>query len=160
MRKVFVLSLVAGAVLLSSAQRVQAQNLTFCFQISQWPDTFRLTLVPVGDGIFQVTGQDSDPEADDVFAVSGVAIPVSGGLYKLGLTTFSHTFYNRQFSVEMTISAATGAGTARSFDNTGISGEEGAYREDGIASLVSCAEFDNRLMAGDRPSKALSKRPR
>jgi hypothetical protein len=159
MREIFTLSLMAGAIIFGSAPTVHAQNLTYCFQISQWPDTFRLTLVPVGDGIFQVAGQDSDPEANDVFAVSGTAIPVSGGVYKLGLTTFSHAYYNRQFSVEMTVSAATGAGTARSFDNIGISGEEGAYREDGTASIVSCAGFD-KLLAGDRPNRSSSKRPR
>ena len=145
MRKMFILGLMAGAVLAGSAQTAQAQNLTYCFQISQWPDTFQLTLVPVGGGVFQVTGQDFDPEADEVFGVTGSAIP-AGGLYKLGLTTYSHMFYNRQFSVEMTVSASTGAGTARTYDNSGITE---AYKEDGTASLVSCSAFDARV-AGDR----------
>ena len=155
MRKMLILGLMAGAVLAGSAQTAQAQNLTYCFQISQWPDTFQLTLVPVGFGVFQVTGQDFDPEADDVFGVTGSAIPAGGGLYKLGLTTYSHMVYNRQFSVEMTVSASTGAGTARTYDNSGITE---AYKEDGTASLVSCSAFDARV-AGDR-AKSGSSKPR
>jgi hypothetical protein len=154
MRKMLILGLMAGVVLAGSAQTAEAQSQTYCFQISQWPDTFQLTLVPVGRGVFQITGEDFDPEADDVFAVTGAAIP-AGGLYKLGLTTYSHMVYNRQFSVEMTVSANTGAGTARTYDNSGVSE---AYKEDGTASLVSCSAFDAQ-MAGAR-AKSGSFKPR
>jgi hypothetical protein len=87
--------------------------------------------------------------------VTGAAIPSGGGLYKLGLTTYSHMLYNRQYSVEMTVSASTGAGTARTYDNTAI---EGGYKEDGTASLVSCSAFDARV-ASDR-AKFGSSKPR